>query len=252
MLVRANLVEPQRLPFRNLGKRAAFALIILLVVLAVRDGRGHLIDAEVAVEFLDRAGSAESVISRVDVDGRLIEDCRKHLRRDKTLPDQLVQLEEIFIEIFPHVFRRAHGIGGTHRFVGFLGILLRFVIVGLFRKVIAAESLRNQFTNLRQRVVRDVHGIRAHVGNQRNRAFVTKFHAFVEFLRQRHRALGRVPQPVVSRLLQFGGREGRRRIALLFFLRDAGYQPLRFTYCGHNLFRGFLILYFNVLAVVFE
>ena len=174
------------------------------------------------------------------------------MRRDKTLPDQLVQLEKIFIEIFPHVFRRAHRIGGTHRFVGFLGILLRFVIVGLFRKVIAAESLRNQFTNLRQRVVRDVHGIRAHVGNQRNRAFVTKFHAFVEFLRQRHRALGRVPQSVVSRLLQFRSREWRWRIASLFFLRDAGHLPLRLTHGGHNFFRGLLILYSNVLAFVFE
>src|SRR5258708_33634241 len=99
MLVRTNLFQAEALPFYNLRKRAALAFVIFFIVLAVRERRGQLIDAQVPVEFLDGAGSPERVITGGNVDGRLIEDCRKHLRRNKALPDQLVKFEEILIEI---------------------------------------------------------------------------------------------------------------------------------------------------------
>src|SRR5229473_2086030 len=56
VLVRANLVQAQSLPFHNLRKRPPFALVILFIVFAVRERRRHLVDAQVAVEFLHRAG----------------------------------------------------------------------------------------------------------------------------------------------------------------------------------------------------
>ena len=241
MLVGSNLVQPKNLPFRHLRKRPAFAVVVLFVFLAIGDRCGHLIDAEVAVEFLDGAGSPESVVAGGNVDGRLIEDRRKHLRGNKALPDELVKLEKVFVEILADVFRRAHGVGGTHRFVGFLRILLRFVIVGLFRKIVRAKAFGDQLTNLDQRVVRNMYGIGAHVGDQRDRAFVTKLHALIKFLRQGHGALGGIAQPVVSRLLQFGSRERRRRIALLFFLRDAGDLPFGLAHRSDNLVRALLV-----------
>ncbi len=105
---------------------------------------------------------------------------------------------------------------------------------------------------MRQRIVRNVHRIGTHVGNQRDRAFVTEFHAFIELLRQGHGAFGGVAQPVISGLLQFRSREGRRRIALLFLLRDAGHLPFGLGDRPDDLVRGFLILYFDVLAFVLE
>ena len=97
-----------------------------------------------------------------------------------------------------------------------------------------------------------MHRIGTHVGNQRDRAFVAQLHAFIELLREGHGALGGVAQPVISRLLQFRSREGRRRIALLFFLRNACHLPLGLADRADDLIRGFLILYFDVLAFVLE
>src|SRR5271170_7893185 len=53
MLVRANLVEAQGLAFADLRQRAALAFIILFVVLAVGAGDRGLVNAQVAIEFLD-------------------------------------------------------------------------------------------------------------------------------------------------------------------------------------------------------
>ena len=97
-----------------------------------------------------------------------------------------------------------------------------------------------------------MHRVRTHVGDQPHQTFRTQLHAFIQFLRQGHRALGGVAQPVVRRLLQFRGRERRRRIALLFLLRDRCDLPLRFAHRGHNLVGSFLVLYFDVRVFVLD
>src|SRR6266567_3888526 len=252
MLVWANLVQAESLPFRNLRKRAAFTFVIFLFVIAVGDRRGQLVNAQVAVEFLYRAGSAKRVISGGNVDSRLIENRREHLRCHKPLPDRLVEFEKVFVEVLANVFRRAHGVRGTHRFVGLLRVLLRFVVIGFLRQIVRTKALGDQFANLNERVVRNMHGIGAHVSDQRHRALIAQFHAFVELLRQRHRALGGVAQPVVGGLLQFGSRERRGGITLLFLLRDRRNLPLRLADCGDDPIGALLVLYFNILALVFE
>ena len=68
----------------------------------------------------------------------------------------------------------------------------------------------------------------------------------------RHGALGGIAQPVVRGLLQLRSRKRRRRIALLFLLRDGRYLPLGLADGADDLVRGCLILYFNVFAFVFE
>src|SRR2546421_10649999 len=57
---------------------------------------------------------------------------------------------------------------------------------------------------------------------------------------------------VVSRLLQFGSRERRRRIALLFFLGNAGHLPLGLAHRGDNLVRALLVRDGDIFALVFE
>ena len=93
MLFGADFIEPQKLAFGHTRQRLAFALVVLFVVFAIGIRRGQLIHAQVAVEFLDRAGRAEGVIASRNIDRGLVEDRRKHLRSDEPLPDQLIELE---------------------------------------------------------------------------------------------------------------------------------------------------------------
>src|SRR4029077_1123727 len=149
-----------------------------------------------------------------------------------------------------YVFRRTRNVRRPHRFVRFLCILLGLVIVRLLRQVIGTEAFRNQFAHLLQRIVRDVHGIGAHVGNQRDGAFLAKLHAFVEPLRQAHGALRGVAQAVVSSLLQLRRRERRRRVAPLFLLRYRSNLPLGLAHRRDDLVRRFLVPNLDVLALV--
>ena len=103
--------------------------------------------------------------------------------------------------------------------------------------------------NLIERVIRDAHGIGAHVGDQRDGAFLAQLDAFVEFLRERHGALRGVPQAIVRSLLELGSGEWRRRIAPLFLLRDGGDDPLGLLH-GRDDFIGVgLIIHFDVFAL---
>ena len=99
---------------------------------------GFAVERVIAVEHDARAGGPEQEASvrQLEVDLRRLVDRRRHLRGQETPPDELVELEEVFVEILANVFRRAHGVGGTHGFMSFLRILLRFVIVRLFRKIV--------------------------------------------------------------------------------------------------------------------
>src|SRR6185437_5258349 len=74
-------------------------------------------------------------------------------------------------------------------------------------------------------------------------------HALVKPLRQRHRPLRRVPQPIVRSLLQLRRGEGRRRIPLLFLLCDRRHLPFRAAHRRHNLVRRFLVRYLYFLAL---
>ena len=203
MLLGTKLLEPQRLALRHRRQGTPLALFALFFFFAVGGRFRQLIDAEEAVEFLNRTRSAEGVVAGGNVDAGLVEDCRKYLRGDEALPDELIELEDIIVEKFTDVFRRAAHIGRADRFVRFLRVFFRLVKVGLLGKIVRPEALRNQLADLRQRVVRDAHGIRAHVSDQRDGAFVAELHAFIQALRQGHGALGREAQAVVRGLLEF-------------------------------------------------
>src|SRR5215467_9446289 len=119
MLFRAYLTELQRLAFLNASQRMPLAFVTLFVVFTVGVRRGHLVNAQISVELLHRPGSAEGVIAGANVDGSLIKDRREHLRRDEALPDQLVELEQIVVQILPDVFGSARNVGRSNRFVCF-------------------------------------------------------------------------------------------------------------------------------------
>ena len=165
MLVRADLVQAQDLPFGHARQGSTLAFIVLFVVFAVGLRSGDLVDAQKAVEFLDGSVGTEGVITGADVDGGLIENCREHLRGDEALPNELVEFEYVVVEKSSDVFGRPSHLRGAHCFVGFLGVLLGFIKVGLLGKIIFAEARPDQLADLIQRIFRYVHRIGAHVGN---------------------------------------------------------------------------------------
>ena len=76
VLLGANGLEAQSLAFGDAWKRAAFGVALILFFLLFLDG---LVGGEKTVEFDDRAGRAEQLVVRIDVDGGLVEDGRDHL-----------------------------------------------------------------------------------------------------------------------------------------------------------------------------
>ena len=161
-----------------------------------------MIHGQVPVEFLHRTGRAERVIARRHIDRRLIEHRRHHLRGHKPLPDELVQLEHVVAQERSYVLGRPGGIGRTNGFVRVLRILLGLEEIRLLGQVRLAISGADQAAHLVQRVIRNAHRIRAHISDQRDRAFLAQFHAFIEPLREAHGALGRVAQAIVGGLLK--------------------------------------------------
>src|SRR5689334_22700543 len=180
VLLRANLIQPQQLTLCNLGQRSALALVVLFILLAVRGSRRQLVNAEISVKFLYRSARAERVFAGANINGRLVKDRRQHLRRHKSLPDQLVQLEQVVVQIPPYLFRRARDVGRTHGFVRLLRVFLRLVEIRLLGKIVGTILRGDEFANLRQRIARNMHRVRAHVSNQRHRAFRTQLHTFIE------------------------------------------------------------------------
>ncbi len=72
---------------------------------------GLFVDLEEAVELQHRSGDSEpenfGAGPGINVDRSLVEDGRVHLRSDEALPDQLVNLEFVFLQILFNLVRVA-------------------------------------------------------------------------------------------------------------------------------------------------
>ncbi len=109
-----------------------------------------LVNLEEAFELEHRTGNAEAVnviaALGVDVHRGLVEDGRVHLRGHKALPDELVDLEFVFLQILLDLVGMAKRRTGTNGLVRVLGVFLRLVGVRRFgqelRAVSAARSAR--------------------------------------------------------------------------------------------------------------
>lgn len=141
-----------------------------------------------------------------------------HLRGHETRPDQTVEIVLFRRQMWLDHLRSDGHVHRADGFVGVLGPALGLVDAGLFGQMILAEGLNDEITGRLARLVRDARGVGTHVGDQRRKAPVTQFHAFIEALGDVHGAFGRVGKTLVGRLLQGGGDEGRlgRALALLF------------------------------------
>ena len=97
------LLRLQFLQSQLLARLERRQLVLQLLVFLVLAFLGLFVDFQEAVELHDRSGDAEPVavvaLLGVDVDRGLIEDRRHYLRRDEALPDQLVDLELVFVQV---------------------------------------------------------------------------------------------------------------------------------------------------------
>ena len=181
-------LQRQLLAFRQLRQLMLQGLIFF--VLAVL---GLLVDFEKSFELQNRTGDAKTVIHaatlRVDIDGGLIEDGRIHLRRDKALPDELVNLELVFLQVLSDGFRMPRGGGWPDGFMRILRVLLGLEEVRCFGQKLRAVLLGNQFTHFSDRVIGNTCGVGTHVGNKTDCTFIAQIDALVQALRDHHGAL---------------------------------------------------------------
>src|SRR5690349_6433740 len=84
------------------------------------------IDLLISFELHDAARRTEQVwksdLLEIEIDSGRIESSGRHLRCDEALPDQLIQLELVGLEIFDYVLGAAGGVSWTNRFVRILCI----------------------------------------------------------------------------------------------------------------------------------
>ena len=201
-----------------LGHRGepVFHLLVFFVGLVL----AFFVHLKKAAELQHRPGGAEQIFAGVlaarrDVDSGLVEYRGRHLGGYEAVPDQAVELELVLGQILCHVVGAVlHG-SGTDGFVRILRVLLGLVNVGRFGQKLGPELDRDVGARFLQGVFGYACGIRTHVGDQADRAFLAELDALIEPLRQDHGAFDAEAQLARGFLLQGGSDEGRHRIAAL-------------------------------------
>ena len=129
-----------------------------------------------------------------------------HLRRDRPLPDEVVQLELVATEHVAQLGRGAERLTRrTDRLVGFLRVLgLAGVDAGLLGDRVGAVQLRRLAARGRDRLLRQRRRVGAHIGD---------VPVLVQTLRHAHGLAGREAELAGRLLLQCRGRERCRRPA---------------------------------------
>ena len=176
------------------------------------------IKLEEAVERQDRAIGAQlgaiSLGGLGEIDDHLVELGRLHLRGNGPLPDQLIKPPLVGAEIALHRFGRAGHIGRADRLMRFLGVLrLGSVFARLSRNVALAELFLHVIADRQHRLARHLHAVGSHVGDQ-TRGIAVDIHTLIQPLGEAHDLLRAEAQLARGVLLQGGGCERRRRIAL--------------------------------------
>ena len=94
-------------------------------------------------------------------------------------------------------------------------------------------SMKSAALALSLRFVRDAHGVGTHIGDERHRAAIAEFKAFIEALGNVHRALGGIAEALVGGLLERGRDERRHGRAAAFLFFNGGNREWRAL---HRLF----------------
>ena len=185
---------------------------------------GFLIDRRVAGELDDRPGRAEEILVLGSLGNAVhagdFQHRGDHLGGNEPVPDQLVQLVVITVEVLLDRCRIPMRGRRTNRLVGLLRGLLVLVHISRTGKVVVAETLANNLPGFLGRLIGDTRGVCAHVGDQSDRPFFADFHALVELLREHHGFLRAETQLARRVLLQAAGDERGNRVAPLLLALD--------------------------------
>ena len=162
-------------PSASGGSTPDGALVVVLVLLRlglVLGRRLHAVGGLPARELRHRALDAEQVARpRLgDVDRRLVEGRRRHLRGHEPVPDEAVNRVLLRGQKRPDLFRVVLHRRGPDGFVRVLRIGLGLEDVRLFGHVLRPECLADVRPHRGQRIVRHAGRIGTHISNEADRA----------------------------------------------------------------------------------
>src|SRR3990167_11463687 len=141
------------------------------------------------VEFEGRASSSKNhILVCFNISRDSIVNGRIHLRGDKATPNKEVKFVLIDGEILTDLFWITGKIGGTNRFMSFLGCFFRCVNTWLIRKIRGAKVTLNIFASVRNSFGSNVNRVGTHVGNKTFTSFSIHINSLIETLSNAHRA----------------------------------------------------------------
>ncbi len=199
-------------------RQALFIILIGRLVAALG------VEADKAIEDQHLAGGAQAgaAILGDKVDRGALELGWLHLARRGAAPDQGIELPLVGIGGL-EVLRGEREIGRADGLVSFLGVLgLGRIAPRFFRQVLRAIGAGDLVAGGAIGFLGHVHAIGPHIGDAAG---------LVEFLRGLHGALGAEAEAARGILLQGGGDEGRRRVALDRLGLDIGHRVAADSHC---------------------
>ena len=214
MLLLVGIGQLHRLALAQVGQGGANGGLALLLGLHIHGGE--------AGEFQAGVGGTEQMGGSGDINGHAVVSGVGHLTGDEPAPDELVQLVLLRRQTLAHSVRVQVHIRGTDGLVGVLSAGLGLEGAGGLRIKFRAIVVDDIGLGSLQRIVREPQGVGTHIGDKTDCALTGDVDALVELLGDGHGAAGSHVQLPAGLLLEGGGGEGGRRLALLFRPADAG------------------------------
>ena len=145
--------------------------------------------------------------------------CRCHTTCRKTVPDQLIQPEQISAQRILDYGRRTVQIRWTDCFMGILDFCSVFLCIYAATHIIGTIICTNVLRRCCLSLLRYTSGIGTQISNESHSSAAFDIHTLVQLLRQTHRFLSRKIQMLTRFLLQGTCPERKRRLfgAFTFF-----------------------------------
>ena len=189
--------------------------VLLLVVV-----RALLVDGGKAGEGYRVAGRAEHLSLADDVGGNRVEDSVRHLAGDKARPDEAVELELVGRKVLADLLGEQLHVGRTDGFVRVLRTRLGLVDARLAGIVFLAVAAADKTGGGGGRLVGESKRVGTHIGDKTGKAVFAQLDAFIQLLRDAHRAAGCHVQLAARLLLEGRGDERGRGSALFLAALD--------------------------------
>ena len=214
VLVGLEGLQLQGLPLLQIGQGGLERLLLLVLPLHVHGG--------VAGELEGRVGGPEGVSRGGHLDGHAVVHGGGHLAGQEAAPDELVELILLGGEGLLDVLRGQVHVGGPDGLVGVLGAGFGLVDPGLAGVVVRAVAGEDEVLRGGGGLVGQAEGVGTHIGDETHGALPLDVHALIELLGDGHGPPGRHVELAAGLLLEGGGDEGGRGVALLVLPLDAG------------------------------